>query len=132
MDNRQKGEIARLKVMLRAAELDASISIPMTEVRYDCIVDWHRRLYRAQIKYADAGTAHSEGAVFLNLCKGDKIKKRYWDDEIDILLVYLPKTDRVCWLGPEVFHGRSGLYIRYDMPKNGQKKNILMAKDYLW
>lgn len=132
MNNRQKGEIARLKVMLRAAELDAGISIPMTDVRYDCIIDWRDKLYRAQIKYADAGAGHSVGAVFLNLCKGDKMKKQYQSDEIDVLLVYLPKTDKVYWFGPEVFHGRRGVHIRYETPKNGQKKNLLMADAHEW
>lgn len=132
MDNRQKGEIARLKVMLRAAELDAGVSVPMTEVRYDCILDWHGRLYRAQVKYADAHTGRGVGAVFLNLSKGDKFKKLYQDNEIDALLVYLPKTDKVYWFGPEVFHGKRGLYIRYEVARNGQKKNVLLAEDHVW
>ncbi len=132
MDTRQKGEIARLKVQLRAAELGAVVSVPTTEVRYDAVVDWAGRLYKAQIKYADATHPSCSGAIFLNLSKGDKTKKQYLDTEVDVVLVYLPTSDTVYWFGPEVFHGRHNLSIRTAPTKSGQSKGCLMAEEHVW
>ena len=132
MDTRQKGEVARLKVQLRAAELGAVVSIPTTEVRYDAVVDWAGRLYKAQIKYAGAIYPFCSGVIFLNLCKGDKIKKQYLDTEVDVVLVYLPTSDSVYWFGPEVFHGKHNLSIRMEPTKSGQSKGCLMAANHIW
>ncbi len=59
----------------------------------------------------------------------DQLRKA---DEIDALLVYVPKIDRICWFGPEVFNGRGALSIRIAPCKNKQVKGCLLAKNYLW
>src|SRR5215813_6838690 len=130
----RKAEIAMMKVGMRALQLGAAVSKPIFEgSRYDYIIERHGKLYRAQVKYAD-GKLGSTGAVYVNLRKQIKKNKNcpYNGSEDDVLVVYVPKIDKVCWFGPEVFCGKQGLAIRISPAKNGQIKGCLAADDYLW
>jgi PD-(D/E)XK endonuclease len=131
----RKAEIAMMKVGIRALQLNASVSKPIFEgARYDYIIERNGKLYRAQVKYADGKLGYTSGAVYLNLRKQIKKNKNcpYNDSEIDALVVYVPKIDKICWFGPEVFNGKKSLSIRIAASKNGQIKGCLAAKDYLW
>jgi hypothetical protein len=134
-DQLKKADIARLKVEMRALELGVVCSRPVIEgTRYDCILDTGSNLYRAQIKYGNGASNCSSGVVELSLRK--EIRKNrnhpYFADEIDALLVYVPKIDCICWFGPEVFNGRGALSIRIAPSKNKQMKGCLLAENYLW
>jgi hypothetical protein len=131
----KKADMARLKVEMRALELDVICSKPVIEgTRYDLILDTGNRLFRAQIKYGDNISTASTGAVAVNLRKEIKQEKNhpYSQDEIDVLLIYLPKIDRICWFGPEVFHAKGSISIRLSKAKNGQVKHCLPAEQYFW
>ena len=133
MNSWQKGQIARLKVELRAAEKGAIVSVPTTpDARYDLIVDWLGRLYRAQVKYAGGISAKCQGVSIVGLTKGERGEKRYSSDEIDVLLVYLPCADQVCWLGPEIFHGKTAVQIRHLPAKNNQIKGCVLLAEHIW
>ena len=129
-----KADIARLKIEFRALEKNIICSRPVTEcgVRYDMILDDGKKLYKAQIKYSDSKCGW-EGStkVALEKAKGRGVNRPYNSEEIDVLLVYLPSLDKICWFGPEVFVGKSQLYIRYQKMKY-QTKTSLIAQDYLW
>jgi hypothetical protein len=56
----------------------------------------------------------------------------YTAEEIDAVLVYVRKIDKIFWFGPEVFERRSMLCIRLEPSRNGQHKGCLMAHDYIW
>lgn len=132
----QRGMLAEIKVRQRAMELGFVMSIPIDHsARYDAVMDNGERLYRAQIKYCDRSTI-SAGAIQIELTTYHRSGKLsyagYTTDEIDILLVYVPRIDRVLWLGPEVFGGRHQIQIRLEPSKNGQKKGCLFAEDYIW
>ena len=134
-DRMKKAEIAMLKVSLRALELGAVVSKPIFEGgRYDYVIETNGKLYRAQVKYADGNYRRIRGAVYVNLRK--QIKKNrnhpYDESEIDVLLVYIPKMDKVCWFGPEVFNRRHNLSIRIAPAGNGQVRGCIAAADYLW
>jgi hypothetical protein len=134
-DQMRKAETAMMKVGIRALQLGASVSKPIFEgARYDYIIERDGKLYRAQVKYADGKLGYTTGAVYLNLRKQIKKNKNcpYNDSEIDVLVVYVPKIDKICWFGPEVFCGRNSLSIRIAPAKNGQIKGCLAADDYLW
>ena len=85
-------------------------------------------------KYGNGVSAYASGAV--TVCLRKEIRKDrnhpYFADEIDALLVYVPKIDRVCWFGPEVFNGKGALSIRIAPCKNKQVKGCLLAENYLW
>jgi PD-(D/E)XK endonuclease len=134
-DQIKKAEIAMVKVGLRALQVGAFVSKPIFEgARYDYIIERDGKLYRAQVKYADGKHKKTVGAVQVNLRKQIKKNKNhpYNDSEIDVLVIYIPKIDKICWFGPEVFCGRQNLSIRIAPAKNGQVKGCLAAEDYLW
>ena len=134
-DQIRKAEIAMMKVGMRALQVGAFVSKPIFEgARYDYIIEREGKLYRAQVKYADGKLGYTTGAVYVNLRKQIKKDKNcpYNETEIDVLLVYVPKIDKICWFGPEIFCGRNSLSIRIAPCKNGQVKGCLAAEDYLW
>lgn len=134
-DQLRKADIARLKVEMRALELGVICSRPVIEgTRYDCVLDTGSGLYRAQIKYDNGTSSKVTGAVQVNLRKaiGKEKNHPYFEHEIDALLVYIPKIDRICWFGPEVFNGKGSISIRINTAKNGQTKRCFSAAEYLW
>jgi PD-(D/E)XK nuclease superfamily protein len=131
----KKAEIAMMRVGIRALQLGAAVSKPIFEgARYDYIIEREGKLYRAQVKYADGKPSRTTGAVYLNLRKQIKKNKNcpYNDSEIDALVVYVPKIDKICWFGPEIFSGKQNLSIRIAPTKSGRIKGCLAADDYLW
>jgi hypothetical protein len=135
MDTRQKGERACLEVQLRAVEKGMVVSRPSTEARYDLILDDGGHLQRAQVKYGDGSVHDSQGAVSVQLrtSVGNKYKyKTYAANEVDVLLVYLPKLDAVVALPPDKFIGKQTLCLRLEPSKNNQKYGVLMAADFIW
>ena len=128
MTTNSKGLLAQLKVELRATELGATVSRPVGEFsRYDLIVDWMGKLYRAQVKYADGVVSQCSGSVAVSLRKKEKC---YTSSEVDVLLVYIPQLDKVCWFGSEVFHDKQNLYVRISDSKNGQIKGCLPGQSH--
>ncbi|HJT78626.1 MAG TPA: group I intron-associated PD-(D/E)XK endonuclease [Gemmataceae bacterium] len=125
----QKGEIAVLKVREEALKKGAVISVPTIPARYDLVLDYQGRFYRAQVKYAEWQSSNCQGAVRVELRRR---KQCYTKDEIDILLVYVAPIDRVLWFGPEVFHDKVGLQVRWQPCKNRQKSGCRMAEDFIW
>ncbi|MBV9848068.1 MAG: hypothetical protein JO250_00125 [Armatimonadetes bacterium] len=137
MDTNDKGEYALLKVKQIALERGICLSAPtMANCRYDLVVDCGERLVRAQVKYADGIVARSTGNVQLDLRKVTRGNKRGKTcdtaQEVDALLVYVPKIDRVLWLEEPYFHGKQNIVIRIAPSKNNQKKNCLLAEDFFW
>jgi PD-(D/E)XK endonuclease len=133
--SRLKAEIACLKVELRAMELKAIVSTPRPEARYDRIIDLAGKLYRVQIKYCDCAGCGSAGSVQLNLrthYNGKVSAESYSRSEVDAVLVYIPTLDRVLWLKPEVFVGKSTIYLRIKPTANNQKSGVRTAQDFIW
>jgi hypothetical protein len=107
------------------------------ECRYDLILDDDLKLYRTQVKYADGNSPkHVNGIVPLGLRKwrsdGRAVIPYYTATEIDLLLVYVRKIDKILWLGPEVYDGRKNLFLRIEPTRNNQAKGCLMAANYIW
>jgi hypothetical protein len=130
----QKGEIAQLKVMLRAMEKNVVLSKPLVDSRYDFILDNGQKLERVQVKYASGKMPHSRGSIRVDLksWEGRKLRRRYSADEVDALLVYIPQIDKVLRFEPYLFCERATLTVRIEPAKNGQKKGILIAEDFIW
>jgi hypothetical protein len=131
------GGIAIAKVEVRALEKGVITSRPAIECRYDLIIDEGGRLARAQVKYANGKSANMvQGAVTVHLEKwrvdGRGPIPYYSTEEIDLLMVYVPRIDRVLCFGPDVFEGRSQLQIRIEPARNNQQRGCLMANQYIW
>jgi len=137
MDTNDKGEYALLKVKQLALERNICLSaLTMPNCRYDLIVDCGERLVRAQVKYPDAKSTHSAGCVHLDLRKVTRGNKRgkpfYTAKEVDVLIVYVPKIDRLLWFESPYFHNKQAIIIRFEPSKNNQTKGCLMAEDHFW
>lgn len=133
----QKAEIAIAKVQMRVAEKGIAMSIPTTDsVRYDAIIDDGTKLFRVQIKYCDRRSTNSDGAVSLELTSYHRSGKLsytgYTADEIDVMIVYVPRIDKLLWFGPETFEGKQAIQIRLEPTKSGQVKGCLFAHNYIW
>jgi hypothetical protein len=131
------GEVAIAKVVLRAYEKGIVVSKPLLECRYDLILDDGKTLYRTQVKYANGGhhkNSHGSISVGLKKCQGHgrRTIPCYTAREIDLLLVYIAKIDRVLAFGPEIFEGRGAIQIRLEPAQNNQVKRCWMAADYIW
>lgn len=137
MDTNDKGEFAMLKVKQLALERGILLSQPtMANCRYDLIVDCGERLVRAQVKYADGKSSKATGCVQLGLrriTRGNKMGKMCYNaQEVDVLLVYVPKMDKVLWLEGPYFHDKQAIIIRIEPSKNNQTKGCLMAEQFIW
>lgn len=124
-----------LKAELRAVEKGYIVSKPTIDTRYDMIIDDKECLYRVQVKYADGMSSSSEGCVLVDLRRrngNDTLNSRtYLETEIDSVVVYIPRIDRLCWFPPEKFHDKVQIFIRLEPPKNNIKC-VTMAQDYYW
>lgn len=129
-----KGQIAATRTELRALELGFVPSRPIFDTRYDLILDNGKKLLRIQIKYADGKPSNSQGAAVVKLAYSNRKKQTYLyrKNEVDGLVVFIPKIDKLCFFPPDVFVGKSRLYIRLNKSRNNQIKGIVHAEDYYW
>jgi hypothetical protein len=135
MTSNWKGQLAVSKAQVRAIELGYYVSVPLMDYRYDLVLDDGKKLWRVQIKYANRKPHNSNGAVTVQLTYETRKRRRivtYNSSEVDALVVYLPKIDKLCWFPTDVFVGKRGLNVRIDQPKNSQSKKIVMASSYFW
>ena len=119
-----KGEIAVRRFDLECLKLGYGVSAPISELRYDRVVDREGKLYRVQIKWCNSEATNSENAFLLRLStwrNKKRVSASYSDGEIDALIVYLPSVDRLYWFPPEVFNGKTSLTLRVKPAKNNQK-----------
>lgn len=129
-----KGQLAVCKVETHAIELGYVPSRPSIDCRYDTILDDGQKLWRVQVKYANGKPSNTNGAVVVKLEYNDRTKHSYTYtfNEIDALIVYIPRIDRLCWLPPHTYVGKKRLNIRLEPPKNGQKSGMILADEYFW
>ncbi len=129
-----KGQIAASKAELRALELGYIPSKPIFDARYDMILDDSKSLKKIQIKYADGKLSYCTGSVMVKLGYEDRTGHLYTysKNEIDALIVYIPKIDRLCYIPPRIFEGKVKIHIRYEKTKNNQKKGIIYAEEFFW
>lgn len=131
----QKGEIACLKFESRAIEKGFVVSKPTIDCnRYDRVIDCNGKLFRVQIKYSSRKNTNSDGSTSINLTKVTRNGKKliYTEQEIDVVVAYIPEIDKLCWLPSKLFHKKLSISIRYRHPKNHQRKGIVLADHYIW
>ena len=129
-----KGQLAVSKAELRAFELGFLPSRPLFDARYDLIIDNGSQLSRIQVKYADGKPSNTHGSVVVKLEYTDRKKNNYTyqESEVDALIVYIPKIDKLCFFPKRVFVGKRKLSIRIEKSKNNQIKGVIAAEAYYW
>jgi hypothetical protein len=130
----RRGEIAKFKVELRAAEKGWVSSRTVDGARYDLVLDDGTRLYRAQVKYGGGKRINAQGAAVLQMAKRENGSAKcnpYTEEDIDVIVAYLPIVDRVVWIPPELFLGKTAIQIRVTPPVNGVT-GIHRLDELLW
>ena len=130
-----KGQLAVSKAETHAIELGLIPNRPSIDCRYDIIIDDGKRLWRVQVKYANGVSSHTSGSVVAKLAYETRQRRStytYNESEVDALIVYIPKIDKLCWFPCQAFVGKKVFSIRLDPPLNGQKTKIYYAHDYFW
>lgn len=130
-----KGDLAELMVAADLRRRGFKIAIPYGEDwDFDLIVCRDDRLERVQVKYS----ASRDGVLPVR-CQSASLTngrvraiKRYTSAVIDWLAVYDATTGRCFYipataLGP----GRSLIHLRLDPARNGQRRGIWWAEDFL-
>ncbi len=134
MNTSNKGQLAVLKVEQRAAEKGLIVSKPTTETRYELLLDDGESIKKAQVKYAN-GKSLASGVVVARLEKRNGSSNKchpYTSQDVDIMLVYVPKVDKVLCFDPAIIEQKTALYIRYEPAKGGQTKRCLFSHEHEW
>ena len=134
MTSNTKGQLAVSKAEIRAFELGYVPCRPLYDARYDLIIDDSKTLQRIQVKYANGQHKLSPGVVIVKLDYENRHKefKTYQESEVDGLVVYIPKIDKLCFFPHKIFVGKRKLSVRLEKAKTNHKKRIIYAKDYFW
>jgi len=132
----RKGQIAVIKVQLRAAEKGYVVAFPTTEARYDILLDDGKQIVRVQVKYG--GTYNSKkvkGVAQVDLRKstrGCSERRPYSKEEVDVVLVYLPQVEKIVWLDSDHFDLRASISLRFEKSKNNQQANVNDIDGLIW
>ena len=129
-----KGQLAVSKAELRAFELGYIPSRPLYDTKYDLLIDKDSKIIRVQVKYADGISSNSSGVVVVKLEYIDRHNSvhTYQNDQVDALVVFIPKIDRLCYFPKSIFLNKRKLNIRIAESKNNQKNGVIFAKNYYW
>ncbi|MFH1244417.1 MAG: group I intron-associated PD-(D/E)XK endonuclease [bacterium] len=131
-----KGQLAVSKAQVRAIELGYFPSVPVMDCRYDLVLeDKNFKLWRVQVKYANGKPANAIGSVIVKLAYETRQRRHvytYSECEVDALVVYIPKIDKLCWFPCTAFVGKKILCVRIEPSLNNQKSKIYYAHDYFW
>lgn len=126
-----KGDIGQAKVMGDLLVKGYKVAIPLGEDwRYDLIVDKKNKLLRIQCKYVE-----STNGVIKVRCETHDSRSyyRYQQSDLDYIAVYDKITDRCYYISCSYLgsNGRGSLSLRVVATRNGQKKKILNANDFI-
>ncbi len=126
-----KGDLGQAMVMADALKRGYKVALPMGEDwRYDLIVLKNKKLLRIQCKYVES----TQGVIKVRCETHDgRSYYRYKQEDLDFIAVYDKITDKCYYVSCSYLgnNGRGSLSLRTSVAKNGQKKKILKADDFL-
>ena len=130
LTTKQKGNLTQLRCLSAFVQQGCTVCIPYGDnAKYDFIVDIDKKLFRVQAK-----TSTPKGdASFGFSCRSTHVNSQgctnetYSSDDIDYFATYWKGE---CYLIP-IEECNVGKILRLQPTKNGQKKGISFAKDYI-
>ena len=127
---KNKGDLGVLKAQLDLYEKGYLILTPHTEHSpFDIVGYKDGKFLRIQVKYRTAKNDKIE--VPFRTCWADKNgthTQDYDKNEIDVMCVYCPDTDKCYYVNPQECNKTFNL--RLSSPKNNQKNGIHLAENY--
>lgn len=133
MNTNTKGGHGESRFIHEFTKLGWKVSLPLGhDAAYDMIVDNAGVLSRVQIKSCTSTEDVMQLRLDRTYTSGKRIvTKLYSLDDFDLLGVYDLRTEE-CYLLPITdVADRAGISLRFVPTRNGQKKNVLMAVDFL-
>ena len=96
--------------------------------RYDLVIDFNKKFYRIQVKTGCLSA--DESKLVFNTCSNNKgYRRKAYTEDVDAFAVFCERINKV-FLVPISKTGTSSTGLRLTSPKNNQKRNILLARDY--
>ncbi len=133
LSKKEKGDIGLSYAIAVSTEQGWSCCIPLSEhQRYDFIAEKDGICKRIQARY----TTPNNEVLVIKLKNswadknGNHIIKRQKGD-FDYLAVFNPQNKKVYFISDDDFENGTAINLRLVPPKNGQKKGIRMANDFL-
>jgi len=129
------GDIGETRVLAELIKRGYNVSIPFGhDAKYDLVVEVDGKLKKVQVKTtaSKGGKMRVQCRTISNIIKGKQIRVTYTKKDFDYMIVYDTVTD-ACYNVPmdDVEQTIDALWLRTEPPKNGNRKNIRWAKDYL-
>ncbi len=134
---KDKGDLAVAKTLAHLLEHDIRCCLPLSEhLPFDLIAVMPdmRTLRRVQVKYRALEKDHTIELSFRSNYYDSKriYSKRVNLTEIDSCAVYCPEKEQVYYLRvDEIPENAISVTMRCDPPRNGQMKNVWLAKHYI-
>jgi hypothetical protein len=126
-----KGDLGVFKAQLDLYEKGYLILSPQTEHSpFDLVIYKDGTFKRVQIKYRASRNGKIE--VPFRTCWADKNGTHMQDydkNEIDLMCIYCPDTDKCYYINPKECN--KIFVLRISPPKNNQQNKINLAEDYL-
>lgn len=138
LETSRKGAIAESKVISAALEKEYMVSKPIHDTRYDLVFEKDNIFKRIQVKYCNAISESSSIQIPFYKCYYKKdskhLIKTYSRDEIDLILVYLPKYNKILSFNEKIFHNRNAISIEFENKerKTHNKYENHWFEDYLF
>jgi hypothetical protein len=130
-----KGDLAELKVATDLLERGYRIAIPYGEDHdFDLILCRDDRLERVQVKYTASDASVIAVKCYSHSLTNGRVRqtKRYTQASIEWLAVYDATSDRCFYIpATELGTGRSILHLRLTTARNGQRRGIRFAEEYI-
>lgn len=128
---KNKGDLGVLKAQVDLYQKGYLILTSNSEhVEFDLVAYKNGKFKRIQVKYRAA--INDVISVPFKTCWADKNgthTQDYDKNEIDLMCVYCPDTDKCYYIDPK--RVGKNLNLRLSTPRSYQKKGIHMAEDYL-
>jgi len=125
------GERAQGKILARLMEYNFTILIPFGDsARYDLVIEKEGNFWRVQCK--TGRISRQLGALEFNTTSQDARtwKRRGYTGEIDYFAVYCEELDAVYLVPVDDVGTSSAASLRFDAPRNNQRKGVRLAQNY--
>jgi hypothetical protein len=128
---KNKGDLGVLKAQLNLYEKGYLILTPHTEHSpFDLVGYKDGKFLRIQVKYRAAKNEKIEISFATSWAdKNGTHTQDYDKNEIDLMCVYCPDTDKCYYVNPQKCNKTFNL--RLSTPKNNQRTGIHLAEDYM-
>lgn len=132
LSTKQRGNITEVECMLAFLKLGYNVLTPYGDCeRYDFVVDIENKLYRIQVKSANANHIE-EGYIDFNTSNkttknGQFVRHAYTEEQIDY---FMTCYEGQCYLIPVTECSTTQKRLRFTPPKNGQTQGITFATEY--